>query len=308
MKSVSKLENERQDAERGSVAPEARKVVKKVKTTRRKYISRDAWFMRELSGLAAETAYELHASASVSVGPTPSFHSPISPHSSTTTPALPRLSQRPAVSQTFRLTSYLQEDAMFQPKLLCTVILTLSLTGSVAAQRVELTSLPQATNRVASGNVDNLDTTLVRLVADWISNVFGLPELKTLPVIRRFPDGKSAFLSSAAIASDRFPDTAVINYQRSRHEMLAHYDDATKTIYLPDGWTGSTPGEMSVLVHATAHHFQNVSGRANYDCAEERKALPYEAQERWLGLYDRSLLKDFSIEPATLMLITQCMP
>ena len=90
--------------------------------------------------------------------------------------------------------------------------------------------------------------------------------------------------------------------------MVAHYDDATKTIYLPDGWNGSTPAEMSVLVHAMTHHFQNVSGRKYYDCPEERKALPYEAQDRWLGLHERSLKEDFKIEPATLMLITQCMP
>lgn len=90
--------------------------------------------------------------------------------------------------------------------------------------------------------------------------------------------------------------------------MIAYYDDATKTIYLPDGWNGSTPAEMSVLVHAMVHHFQNVSGQKYYDCPEERKALPYEAQDRWLGLYERSLSEDFKIEPATLMLITQCMP
>ena len=197
---------------------------------------------------------------------------------------------------------------MFQPKLLCAAILTLVLTSPGIAQRMELISIPQSANQPANGSVDNPDNALLKSAADWISNVFGLPELRTLPAIRRLPAGKSAFLSSAAIASDQLPDTAVINYQRSPQEMLAHYDDASKTIFLPDGWAGSTPAEMSVLVHAMAYHFQNVGGRANYDCAEERKALPYEAQERWLGLYDRSLVKDFSIEPATLMLITQCMP
>ena len=177
---------------------------------------------------------------------------------------------------------------------------------------MELTSIPQTTDRAANGNVDKLDidkldTALIRSAADWISNVFGLPELHTLPAIGRLSAGKTAFLSSPAIASGRLPDTAVINYQRSPHEMVARYDDATKTIYLPDDWTGSTPVEMSILVHTMAYHFQNMGGR-KYDCAEERKALPYEAQERWLRLYHRSLLKDFSIEPATLMLITQCMP
>jgi uncharacterized protein DUF6647 len=193
---------------------------------------------------------------------------------------------------------------MFNSKLFCTAILTLALASPIAAQRLELISIPKAADRPVSGNVDNPDAVLLRSAADWISNVFGLPEIQALPNIRRFSAGKFAFVR---VILDRVPDTAVMNYQRTGHEMVAHYDDATKTIYLPDGWNGSTPAEMSVLVHATAHHFQRVN-RKYYDCSEERKALPYEAQERWLGLYGRSLSKDFNIEPATLMLITQCMP
>ena len=197
---------------------------------------------------------------------------------------------------------------MFRSKLFCTVILSFALAGPAAAQRLELISIPQAAERPVSGNVNNPDFALLRSAADWISNVFGLPEIQTPPKVRRFSAGTYAFVTSKGVISDRRPDTAVMNYQRTGHEMVAHYDDATKTIYLPDGWNGSTPTEMSILVHAMAHHIQNVSGRKYYDCPEERKALPYEAQERWLGLYDRSLKEDFSIEPATLMLITQCMP
>jgi hypothetical protein len=65
---------------------------------------------------------------------------------------------------------------------------------------------------------------------------------------------------------------------------------------------------MSMLVHLMAHHFQNVGGRKHFDCTEERNALPYEAQERWLGLYGGSLREEFGIDQAELMLITQCMP
>jgi uncharacterized protein DUF6647 len=196
---------------------------------------------------------------------------------------------------------------MFRSKLFCTGILTLALAGPVAAQRLELISIPQAADRPVSGNVGDPDTALLRSAADWISNVFGLPEMRNLPTTWRFAVGKSAALSNKGILSDRLPDTAVMNYQRTGHEMVAHYDDATNTIYLPDGWDGSTPAQMSALVHAMVHHFQNVGGRKN-DCPEERRALPYEAQERWLGLYGRSLNDDFKIEPATLMLITQCIP
>jgi hypothetical protein len=90
--------------------------------------------------------------------------------------------------------------------------------------------------------------------------------------------------------------------------MIALFDDAARTIYLSDHWSGSTPAEMSILVQAMVRHFQNVGGPRTYDCPEERNALPYDAQERWLGLYGTSLSEEFGIEPATLMLITQCIP
>jgi hypothetical protein len=40
----------------------------------------------------------------------------------------------------------------------------------------------------------------------------------------------------------------------------AYYDDATRTVYLPKGWTGRSPAELSVLVHEMVHHVQNVAG------------------------------------------------
>lgn len=195
---------------------------------------------------------------------------------------------------------------MLKQVLFSATILALALAGPVAAQRVERTSMPQAAGQPESGSVDNLDNSL-RSAGDWISNIFDLPDMQTLPAIRRIPSEKLALLSGTSIASDRLPDTAVM-HQRSVHEMVARYDYAKKTIYLSAGWNGSTPAEMSMLVHLMAHHFQNVGGRKYFDCAEERNALPYEAQERWLGLYGGSLREDFGIDQAELMLITQCMP
>lgn len=185
-------------------------------------------------------------------------------------------------------------------------ILALALAGPVAAQRVELTTMPQAAHLPLSGSVDNLENSL-RSAADWISNIFALPDMQTLPAIRRIPSEKLALLSGTSTASDRLPDTAVM-HQRSAHEIVAHYNYATKTIYLPVTWSGSTPAEMSILIHLMAHHFQNVGERKYFDCAEEQKAMPYEAQERWLGLYGSSLREDFRIDQAELMLITQCVP
>lgn len=195
---------------------------------------------------------------------------------------------------------------MVKSKLFCAAIVAV-LAGPAAAQRPELISIPQATDKPLISKVENPNVALLRSAADWISSVFDLAPLHALPEIRRFPSGQYAFVSKSGIASDRVLDTTVVNYRQSGREIAAYYDDSTRTIYLPESWDGSTPAQMSILVHATAHHFQRVY-RKYYDCPQERKALPYEAQERWLGLYDRRLREDFAIAPDVLMLITQCVP
>jgi len=53
------------------------------------------------------------------------------------------------------------------------------------------------------------------------------------------------------------------------------------------------------------HHLQNLAG-IKYACPQERERLAYEVQERWLGLFGRDLLRDFEIDPFTLLVSTQC--
>jgi hypothetical protein len=159
---------------------------------------------------------------------------------------------------------------MLKQTLFSAAILALALAEPVAAQRVELTSMSQAAGQPESGSVDSLDNSL-RSAGAWISNIFDLPDIQTLPAIRRIPSEKLALLSGTSIASDRLPDTAVM-HQRSAHEMVARYDYAKKTIYLSGGWNGSTPAEMSMLVHLMAHHLQNVRTHASsrFRCSASR--------------------------------------
>jgi hypothetical protein len=63
------------------------------------------------------------------------------------------------------------------------------------------------------------------------------------------------------------PRDIVIESQRGSpdvREAVAAYDDEMKTIYLPEGWTGATPAERSVLVHPMVHHLQNL-GKLKYE-------------------------------------------
>jgi hypothetical protein len=53
------------------------------------------------------------------------------------------------------------------------------------------------------------------------------------------------------------------------------------------------------------HHVQNLLG-LKYHCSQEREQLAYVAQERWLGLFGRSLASDFELDPLTVLVKTKC--
>jgi len=86
---------------------------------------------------------------------------------------------------------------------------------------------------------------------------------------------------------------------------LAAYDDELKTIYLSNKWTGSTPTELSSLVHEMVHHLQGMA-KTKYECPQAREQLAYAAQKMWLRLFGRSLETEFEIDPLTLAVSTRC--
>jgi len=99
--------------------------------------------------------------------------------------------------------------------------------------------------------------------------------------------------------------TVSVPVQPGQREVVSVYDDAKKTIYLPQDWAADTPAELSVLVHEMAHHLQNV-GRLKFACPQEREQLAYEAQDRWLGLFGHNLNDDFESDALTLPVSTKC--
>jgi hypothetical protein len=90
------------------------------------------------------------------------------------------------------------------------------------------------------------------------------------------------------------------NAHSKRLEMGA-YDDAVNTIYLPEGWSGKTPAEISILVHQMVYHVQNLAG-LRYECSWERERLAYSAQEKWLRLHESNLWQSFGIDPTIFLL------
>jgi len=147
---------------------------------------------------------------------------------------------------------------------------------------------------------------LLTAVETWVSSQFDLPAIHEHPRIEFAPPAKIASLRFTDLLSDPGAQVKPNNPASSaQHDTIAIYDDATRTIYLPQGWTGGTPAELSVLVHEVIHHFQNVLG-LKHECPQEREKLAYIAQDRWLGLFGHSLAGDFALDPFSLFVKTTC--
>ena len=157
-----------------------------------------------------------------------------------------------------------------------------------------------ASEEIASKLAGSSGQALLTEMKTWVSSQFDLP------AIHFAPPAKIASLRFTDLLSDPGAQVEPNNRASSaQHDTIAIYDDATRTIYLPEGWTGGTPAELSVLVHELVHHFQNVLG-LKHECPREREKLAYIAQDRWLGLFGHSLADDFALDPFSLFVKTTC--
>ncbi|WP_262047519.1 DUF6647 family protein [Bradyrhizobium sp. Bra78] len=146
-------------------------------------------------------------------------------------------------------------------------------------------------------------------IAIWISANYALPASLNHPRIERVASVEMAGLRTRGLLSALQHETTALHEQESsfekRRDVVAFYDDRTRTIYLSDKWTGTTPAELSVLVHEMVHHLQNQAGAA-YECPAEREKLAYEAQDKWLHLFGRDLEAEFGINGLALLVSTSC--
>jgi hypothetical protein len=124
-------------------------------------------------------------------------------------------------------------------------------------------------------------------IMHWVVNYLNISKHLDLPCIK--------YGSSGLIAVVRYK-----NSHSKRLEMGA-YDDDANTIYLPEGWTGRTPAEISILVHQMVYHVQNLAG-LTYECSWERERLAYSAQEKWLRLHQSNLWESFGIDRTIFLL------
>ena len=147
---------------------------------------------------------------------------------------------------------------------------------------------------------------LMMAIADWLAGEFDLPRATELPRI--------AFASPSELVRRRYrlirSDTTQASYEMPAQSAVARtvaiYDDSEKTIYLAEHWRGDSAADVSVVVHEMVHHLQNI-GHMHFTCARAREATAYEAQEKWLRMYGRSLREDFDIDPFTVLVNAMCL-
>ena len=144
-------------------------------------------------------------------------------------------------------------------------------------------------------------TELLTTIVLWLSINFGISANYDHPRVEFASPARMAALRHKGFSAGSQADEAV----GRPGDIVSVYLDDTRTIYLPDGWTGRTPAELSILVHEMVHHLQNAGG-LKFACPQEREALAYEAQERWLGLFGHDLLRDFQIDPFTVLVKSKC--
>ena len=147
---------------------------------------------------------------------------------------------------------------------------------------------------------------LLTAIVLWLSANFDLPAIHEHPRVELVPASAIASLRYKGLAGWQMQGPHATS-QAGQREVVSVYDDRTKSIYLRDDWTGSTPAELSVLVHEMVHHLQNV-GKLKFECPQNREELAYKAQDKWLKQFGRDLETDFELDGFTLLVTTQCMP
>jgi len=145
---------------------------------------------------------------------------------------------------------------------------------------------------------------LLRAIVTWLASEFQLNGQTTSPTIRFESSARITNFRHTGLLSDDARVTALV--PTGQREVVAAYDPLSRTILLPERWSGATPTELSMLVHEMVHHLQNVAS-AKFECPQASEELAYAAQERWLKLFGRNLESDFGIDGLTLLVSTKCM-
>ena len=155
--------------------------------------------------------------------------------------------------------------------------------------------------RAAAGTAPRVD--MVKAMMAWLARSFDLPAGTSPPAVRFESGKKIAAFRYTGVLSDAPDVLAAI--PPGQREVVAAYDPLTATVYLPAGWSGATPVELSILVHELVHHLQRAGG-LHYECVQASEELAYAAQDKWLSLFGRTLAGEMEIDAFTVVVSTRC--
>ncbi len=172
-------------------------------------------------------------------------------------------------------------------------------TGPVATARGYLALLALAGLLAPSATRAAEPEALAAALAAWIEEEHGLNADDPLPAIALVPAGR--------LLSLRTGDPDAEGPPLAGGEVLAVYDDRSRTVFLSEDWTGASASDRSVLVHELVHHAQNLAGE-RFACPEEREAQAFRVQAHWLAVSGSDLHEAFGIDPFTLLVRTNCSP
>jgi hypothetical protein len=209
-----------------------------------------------------------------------------------------------------------KEDSMLRPIALRAALVTFAIIGA-SPTRADgpTTALAAVSPTRAFGAVESRPAAarpspaLLTEIVIWLAENYGLEAIQDHPRIEFARQPKlvamryNTFLP-AAWREENTQGAAVPAVQQ--REVVAIYNDMTKTIFLPDAWTGTTAAEVSVLVHEMVHHLQNLAG-LTYDCPAAREKPAYLAQDKWLQQHGLDLETEFQIDKFTLVVSSACL-
>ena len=178
--------------------------------------------------------------------------------------------------------------------------------SSIAVATAEQPSVFLGSNQIQERtNPAEVAQSLLDEMITWISLNFDLPSTTYRPAIE--------FASKARLTQMRIDDRTswqgfaqVDGDAVSERGVVAVYDTSSKTIFLPEGWTGKSPAERSILVHELVHHLQNLA-QQRFECPAAREKAAYLAQQKWLERFGVSLEEEFDLDMFTIVVSSACM-
>ncbi len=194
-------------------------------------------------------------------------------------------------------------------------LFTFATVGLSSAQGVRQNDVPSLTTIESPGVQSQLDATpplhtMLTEIVTWLSANFDLPAIQDHPSVEFVSPAKLASMRNEdrGFLPDRTRETGVYAPVEAAHqrEVVALYAGTTKTIFLSNSWTGTTPAEQSVLVHEMVHHLQNL-GKVKFECPMAREKLAYMAQDQWLKRFGKDLETEFEVDMFTVLVSSSCM-